>query len=106
MMQFDMFKPAACANTELAKSFTGGARTKPENRRAHRAAVEVAIKYGNDATKIYGVRHTGKDLSGGELNRKRGGAVGMMEGWREVLNEPVRQRNGLLQMSAQCHVED
>jgi hypothetical protein len=103
-MQFDMFKPAACANTELAKSFTGGDRTKPEKRRPHRAAVEVAIKYGNDTTKTYGVHHNSKDLSGGELTKKRGGAIGMYEGWREVLNEPDHQRVGLLQMAVQCHV--
>jgi len=104
-MQSDLF-PAQARAVELAKSFTGGVRAKPEKHRAHRAAVEVAIKYGNDATKIYGVRHTGKDLSGGELNRKRGGAVGMYEGWREVLNEPDHQRVGLLQIAVQCHVED
>jgi len=98
MMQFDLFKQGA----QLAAPPRVGASDK--NRRAHRAAVEVAIKYGNDATKIYGVRHASKDLSGGELSRKRGGAVGMMEGWREVLNEPVRQRNGLLQMSAHYNV--
>lgn len=32
------------------------------------------------------------------LTRKRGGAIGMMEGWREITEEPVRQRVGLLGM--------
>ena len=48
----------------------------------------------------------GKAQGSDELTRKRGGAVGMMEGWREVLNEPDHQRVGLLQMAVQCHVED
>lgn len=78
---------------------------KSEVRRApHRSVANVKIKYGNDTTKTYGVHHNSKDLSGGELNRKRGGAVGMMEGWREVLNEPDRQRVGLVQIAVQCHV--
>jgi hypothetical protein len=46
----------------------------------------------------------GKAQGCDELTKKRGGAVGMMEGWREVLNEPDHQRVGLLQMAVQCHV--
>jgi len=106
-MQFDMFKPAACANVALAASFTGGDRTaKPSHenkasknyRHGHRPAVEVAIKYGTDSCKVYGVHHATKDLSGGELTKKRARAIGMFEGWREVVNEPVRQRVGLAGM--------
>lgn len=106
-MQFDLFKPAACANVALAASFTGGDRTvKPsfENkasknyRHGHHPVVDVAIKFGNDSCKVYGVTHKGKDLSGGELNRKRGGAIGMFEGWREVIDEPIHQRVGLAGM--------
>lgn len=74
-------------------------------RSRHRSVANVGIKYGSDNVKTFGVHHTGKDLSGGELTKKRGGAIGMMEGWREVLNEPVRQRVGLLQMSAHYNVE-
>lgn len=103
-MQFDMFKPAACANVALAASFTGGDKSVDKNRRA-RSVANVGIKYGSDNVKSFGVHHTGKDLSGGELTKKRGGAIGMREGWREVLNEPVRQRVGLLQMSAHYNVE-
>ena len=46
----------------------------------------------------------GKAQGSDELTRKRGGAIGMYEGWREVLNEPDHQRVGLLQMAVQCHV--
>ena len=112
-MQNDLF-PDQVRKIALAQSFTGGDRTvKPsyENkasknyRRGHGPVIEVAIKYGNDACKVYGVAHKGKDLSGGELNRKRGGAVGMMEGWLEIINEPVRQRVGLAGMAASYRVD-
>lgn len=33
-----------------------------------------------------------------ELTKKRARAIGMFEGWREVVNEPVRQRVGLAGM--------
>lgn len=46
----------------------------------------------------------GKAQGCDELTKKRAGAVGMYEGWREVLNEPEHQRVGLLQMAVQCHV--
>ena len=46
----------------------------------------------------------GKAQGYDELTKKRAGAVGMYEGWREVLNEPDRQRVGLLQMAVQCTI--
>ena len=40
-----------------------------------------------------------------ELTKKRARAVGMFEGWREVVNEPVRQRVGLAGMAASFRVD-
>lgn len=94
-MQFDLFKIGAQV---APPSNIGRLTQKEKNRSRHHSVVEVAIKYGTDACVVYGVHHSSKDLSGGELHRKRGGAIGMMEGWREVIDEPVRQRVGLAGM--------
>lgn len=103
-MQFDMFKPVACANTALAASFTGGDRTKPENRRPHILHAPRAKSFDGVISGKVTRYCAGKAQGCDELTRKRAGAVGMMEGWREVLNEPDHQRVGLLQMAVQCHV--
>lgn len=107
MLLFNDLPVARNPRDKLSHKVTGGDRTvKPSHenkasknyRRGHSPVVEVAIKYGNDSCKVYGVHHKGKDLSGGELNRKRGGAIGMYEGWREVIDEPIHQRVGLAGM--------
>jgi len=103
-MQSDLF-PAQARAVELAKSFTGGVRAKPEKRRAHILSEQRAKSFDGviDPAKV--TRYcAGKAQGHDELTKKRGGAVGMMEGWREVLNEPVRQRVGLLQMSAHYNI--
>jgi hypothetical protein len=40
-----------------------------------------------------------RDKSGRELHKKRGGSLGMQEGWRIVTEEPVHQRVGLAAMA-------
>lgn len=47
----------------------------------------------------------GKAQGSDELTKKRARAIGMFEGWREVVNEPVRQRVGLAGMAASYRVD-
>lgn len=85
----------------LAKSFTGGA-PQPVAKRAPR--VLPARDTGEAFQGPIDPRKVTRFVAGyaqdhDYLTRKKGGAIGMKEGWREITEEPVRQRVGLLGMS-------
>lgn len=112
-MLFDNLPVARNPRDVLSHKNTGGDKSSDKKRRAHilhspRAkSFDVEAYYAAHNVPLPPVTRyvAGKAQGCDELTKKRAGAVGMMEGWREVLNEPVRQRVGLLQMSAHYNVE-
>ena len=121
-MQNDLF-PDAARKVALAQSFTGGAGVSREKFRAPRFMPQKlsARKVGDKlvpavaftqadyeaaaAGKVTYKFRAGKAQGCDELTKKRARAVGMFEGWREVVNEPVRQRVGLAGMAASYRVD-
>ena len=121
-MQTDLF-PDDARKAALPASFTGGAGVPREKFRAPRFMPQElsARKVGDKlvpavaftqsdrdaaaAGKATYKYRAGKAQGSDELTKKRARAVGMFEGWREVVNEPVRQRVGLAGMAASFRVD-
>lgn len=99
IMQLNLFKQGAQL-TAPPRVGTSDKKRRPHILHAPRAKSFDGVIAGKVTRYV-----AGKAQGCDELTKKRAGAVGMMEGWREVLNEPVRQRVGLLQMSAHYNVE-
>ena len=107
---------------ELVASFTGGAGVSREKFRAPRFMPQElsARKVGDKLVPAVAFTQSDRDAAAAgkatykyragraqghdELTKKRACAVGMFEGWREVVNEPVRQRVGLAGMAASYRV--
>jgi len=92
-MQFDIFKQGAqlSAPTNVAGRATG------KRRGAHILHAPRAKSVACDGLMVRRFA-PGKAEGVDELTKKRARAIGMFEGWREVVNEPVRQRVGLAGM--------
>lgn len=114
-MQIDMFAGQTLAG--IAQTATGGDR-KPKGKfqaprfmpqqdtgAAFIGPIDLRMVSRFRGGKIHHGKRVEFDTSGGELTKKRGGAIGMFEGWREVINEPVRQRVGLAGMQASYRVD-
>lgn len=109
--------PVQVSGKTLAKSFAGGKAVVRDLRKvtngsgklvsvpraAHPLPVEDsgADFIGPVDLRPFMVRKfkAGKAKNSDYLTRKRGGAVGMVEGWREIAETPIRQRVGLAGMA-------
>lgn len=103
-MLFDNL-PTQLSPKARAASFTGGDRkAKADKRRAHSLhmpEVKSSHDFIGPQWPVWMVTRgkPSRDKSGRELHKKRGGSLGMQEGWRIVTEEPVHQRVGLAAMA-------